>query len=80
MSEFISVKEASIQWNLSERTVRNYCSLGRVDGAILVGKTWAIPVGTKKPKRANEKEGKTIFWKGCVLKRRIKSKAASTIS
>ncbi len=61
MSEFISVKEASIQWNLSERTVRNYCSLGRVDGAILVGKTWAIPVGTKKPKRANEKEGKNYL-------------------
>ena len=61
MSEFISVKEASIQWNLSERTIRNYCSLGRVDGAILVGKTWAIPVGTKKPKRANEKEGKNYL-------------------
>lgn len=61
MSEFISVKEASIQWNLSERTVRNYCSLGRVNGAILVGKTWAIPVGTKKPKRANEKEGKNYL-------------------
>lgn len=61
MSEFISVKEASIQWNLSERTVRNYCSLGRVDGAILVGKTWAIPVETKKPKRANEKEGKNYL-------------------
>ena len=61
MSEFISVKEASIQWNLSERTVRNYCSLGRVDGAILVGKTWAIRVGTKKPKRANEKEGKNYL-------------------
>ena len=64
MSEFISVKEASIQWNLSERTVRNYCSLGRVNGAILMGKTWKIPAGAKKPIRANEKEGKTIFWKG----------------
>lgn len=80
MSEFISVKEASIQRNPSERTVRNYCSLGRVNGAILMGKTWKIPAGAKKPIRANEKEGKNYLWKGCVLKRRIKSKAASTIS
>ena len=61
MSEFISVKEASIQWNLSERTVRNYCSLGRVNGAILMGKTWKIPAGAKKPIRANEKEGKNYL-------------------
>lgn len=61
MSEFISVKEASIQWNLSERTVRNYCSLGRVNGAILMGKTWKIPTGAKKPIRVNEKEGKNYL-------------------
>ena len=61
MSEFISVKEASIQWNLSERTVRNDCSLGRVNGAILMGKTWKIPAGAKKPIRANEKEGKNYL-------------------
>ena len=61
MNEFISVKEASIKWNISERSVRNYCAIGRVEGAILVGKTWMIPEGAKKPKRSNEKENKNYL-------------------
>ena len=61
MNKFISVKEASIKWNLSERSVRNYCTLGRVEGAILVGKTWMIPEGAKKPIRSNEKENKNYL-------------------
>lgn len=44
--EYISVKEYAAQQNLSERTVRNYCAVGRIEGAILVGKTWSIPVGS----------------------------------
>ena len=70
MSEFTSVKEASIQWNLSERTVRNYCSLGRVNGAILAGKTWKIPVGAKKPIWANEKEGKNYLLERLRLEKK----------
>lgn len=70
MSEFISVKEASIQWNLSERTVRNDCSLGRVDEAILMGKTWKIPAGAKKPIRANEKEGKNYLLERLRLEKK----------
>ena len=61
MNEFISVKEASIKWNISERSVRNYCAIGRVEGAILVGKTWMIPEGAKKPKRINEKDNKNYL-------------------
>lgn len=44
--EYISVKEYAAQQNLSERTVRNYCTNGRIEGAILVGKTWSIPAGS----------------------------------
>ena len=61
MNKFITVKEASIKWNLSERSVRNYCALGRVEGAILVGKTWMIPEDAKKPIRSNEKENKNYL-------------------
>ena len=61
MNKFISVKEASITWNISERSVRNYCASGRVEGAILVGKTWMIPEGSKKPIRSNEKENKNYL-------------------
>ena len=57
----MTIKEASLLWNLSERSVRNYCALGRVEGAILEGGVWKIPVDAKKPVRANEKENKNYL-------------------
>jgi len=52
---YISVAETAEKWNVSERSVRNYCARGRVDGAFLTGKTWNIPESAKKPERANKK-------------------------
>ena len=57
----MAIKEASILWSISERSVRNYCALGRVEGAVLEGGTWKIPVDAKKPVRANEKENKNYL-------------------
>lgn len=53
--DYISVKEASKKWNISERSVRNYCAEGRVNGAIMEGKTWLIPSDCIKPIRKNKK-------------------------
>ena len=50
--KYISVSETAKKWNISERSVRNYCALGRVDGARLVGKTWEIPDEAEKPHRS----------------------------
>ena len=58
MNKYMTTKEASILWNVSERSVRNYCALGKVKGAILEGGVWKIPVVAKKPARSNEKENK----------------------
>lgn len=49
--EYISVEEASKLWELSIRSVRNYCAQGRVPGALLNGKTWKIPSNAEKPGR-----------------------------
>ena len=49
--EYISVEEASKLWELSIRSVRNYCAQGRVPGALLEGKTWKIPSNAEKPGR-----------------------------
>lgn len=57
----MTIKEASILWNLSERSVRNYCALGRVEGAVIEGGVWKIPLNAKKPVRANEKENKNYL-------------------
>ena len=48
---YIGVREAAEKWNVSERSVRNYCSAGRIIGAALEGKTWKIPETAEKPGR-----------------------------
>lgn len=54
--KYLLVSEVSKKWNISERSVRNYCAKGRVKGAFLDGKTWKIPEDAQKPKRANKKK------------------------
>lgn len=49
--KYISVEEAAQKWQVSERSARNYCAQGRVEGALLEGKTWKIPSTAKKPER-----------------------------
>lgn len=49
--KYIGVEQASRNWQISERSVRNYCAQGRVQGALLEGKTWRIPTTAKKPDR-----------------------------
>lgn len=53
---YFSVAEVAKKWNISERSVRNYCAQGRVNGAFLTGKTWNIPENTEKPMRKKQKK------------------------
>ena len=53
---YLSVAEIAKKWNMSERSVRNYCAHGRVNGAFLTGKTWEIPEIAEKPERSNKKK------------------------
>ena len=50
--KFLSVAQVALKWNLSERTVRNYCANGKIPDAFLTGKTWNIPETAERPKRA----------------------------
>ena len=34
---YLSVAEIAKEWDVSERSVRNYCAQGRVNGAFLTG-------------------------------------------
>lgn len=52
---YISAAETAKKWNVSERTVRNYCAVGKIPGAVLAGKTWKIPETAEKPSRINAK-------------------------
>ena len=47
--EYISLKQASEQWNISERRIRRLIQENRVEGAIKIGNAWNIPIDTSKP-------------------------------
>ena len=49
--DYLSSSKIAKIWDLSERTVRNYCAEGRVPGAYMLGKTWMIPESAEKPDR-----------------------------
>ena len=53
--KYLSAAETAKRWNVSERSVRNYCAAGRIEGAFLTGKTWNIPENAEKPGRSNKK-------------------------
>ena len=57
---YLSVSEMAKKWNVSERSVRNYCAHERVPGAFLNGKTWNIPENAEKPERSNKKKEKPM--------------------
>jgi len=50
---YLSVTDIAKKWNMSERTVRNYCAQKKIPGAFLTGKTWNIPESAEKPERIN---------------------------
>lgn len=49
--EYVSVKSWAECHGISERTARNYCAQGKIEGAYLVGKTWSIPADAQLPER-----------------------------
>ncbi len=57
---YLSVAETAKKWDVSERSVRNYCAQERVPGAFLAGKTWNIPGNAEKPERSNKKKRHTM--------------------
>ncbi len=53
--QYISVKEAALKFNLSERRVQKLCETNRIDGVQMISGVWVIPADSRKPvdERAN---------------------------
>lgn len=47
--EYLTTSELSKRWGISARRIGILCGEGRIDGAMLKGKTWLIPANTKRP-------------------------------
>lgn len=56
---YISVREFAKKWNVPERTVRNYCATGKIQGAFVTGKTWNIPEDGTIREKENKKKFST---------------------
>lgn len=48
---YISIGEFAGKYGISERTARNYCANGKIEGAFLTGKTWNVPEDASLPIR-----------------------------
>ena len=53
--EYISVVQFAEKYGISERTARNYCAEGKIEGAFLTGKTWNIPADAELPPKGKKK-------------------------
>ena len=62
--KYLLVADIAKKWNMSERSVRNYCAKGRVNGAFLTGKTWNIPENAEKPETHQQKKRRTDYVVG----------------
>ena len=65
MLKYISVKEASEKWKISDRRVRALCDKGRIEGAIKIGRNWSIPSDAVKPTDAREGKKKSYTGLKC---------------
>jgi Fic family protein len=61
--EYISVSKFAEKYGISERTARNYCAQGKIEGAFLTGKTWNIPADAVLPKRGENKKKESPLLK-----------------
>lgn len=52
---FMSVKQASAKWGISDRYIRTLCAEGKIIGAYKSGRIWQIPANAEKPDDKNSK-------------------------
>ena len=53
--EYLSVSQFAEKYGISERTARNLCATGKIEGAFLTGKTWNIPADASLPQKGKKK-------------------------
>ena len=70
--EYLTAKQFSKIWGITERRIIRLCNEGRINGALKNGMVWVIPENTLKPsdKRSN-------IYKYINIEKRILSKKYS---
>ena len=57
---YLSIAQTSERWGISPRRIQILCRDGRVNGAVRIGHSWAIPDDAPKPTDARIKSGKYV--------------------
>ena len=60
---YISVKEASEKWGITQRRIQILCLEGRIEGAARLGREWAIPSEASKPSDRRVRSGNYKNWR-----------------
>lgn len=70
MAEYMTTKEASEKWDITERRINVLCKEGRIPGAYKEDKRWVIPINAVKPadKRLKGEPGISIPKKEAAVK------------
>ena len=58
---FITVKQASEKWGISDRRIRVLCAEGKISGAYQEGRSWKIPADARKPADGRYKSKENIL-------------------
>ena len=62
MKGYLSVREISYKWNVSERWVSKLTQDGRIPGVERFGRSWAIPEDAEKPADPRKKQRFERAW------------------
>lgn len=65
--QYITAKQASERWGISDRRVRVLCAEGRIEGVVKEGRSYLIPADTLKPIDGRILRGKEIPEQYAVL-------------
>ena len=58
--QYMTVKQASEQWGISDRRIRLLCAEGRIEGVVRDGRSYLIPADALKPIDRRSLRGKNI--------------------
>lgn len=69
MAEYMTTKEASEKWDITERRINVLCKEGRIPGAYKEDKRWVIPMNAVKPadKRLRGEPGISVSKKEAAV-------------
>ncbi len=63
MEGYITVNALAEKWSLSPRAVQVMCAEGRIEGAVKLGRSWAIPINAQRPADGRVFSGKYKDWR-----------------